>query len=48
MSEGMVRILSSYLTTSRPVSLRFDLSPTIAFITYLSFSGKIEKLKELD
>jgi len=45
MSEGMVRIHSSYLTTSMLVSPRFDLSPTIAFITYLSFSVKIGKLK---
>jgi hypothetical protein len=45
MSEGMVRIHSSYLTTSRLVFPRFDLSPTIAFITYLSFSVKIGKLK---
>jgi hypothetical protein len=46
MFDVTVRILSSSLIISRPVSLRLKLSPTIAFMSHLSSSVKVEKLKE--
>jgi len=46
MSDGMVRILSNSLITSRPAPLMANLPPLIAFISYLSFSIRIGKTKE--
>jgi hypothetical protein len=46
MFDVTVRIFSSSLIIYRPISLRLKLSPTIAFISYLSSSIKVEKLKE--
>jgi hypothetical protein len=40
-----VRILFSYLTTSRSVSPKPDLRPIMAFIVCLSSSVRIEKVK---
>jgi len=45
MSDGMVRILSSSLTTLRLAFLMPDLPPIIAFISCLSFLIKVGKLK---
>jgi len=45
MSDGMVRILSNSLITSRPAPLMADLPPPIAFISYLSFLIRVGKMK---
>jgi hypothetical protein len=43
--RGDVRTLSNCITTSRLVSPRLDLSPTKTFMTYLSISFKVGKVK---
>jgi hypothetical protein len=45
MPDGMMRILSSSLITLRLAFLMPDLPPIIAFISCLSFSIKVGKLK---
>jgi len=45
MSNGIVRILSSILTTLRVVSSRPDIPPITASMSYLSSSVRIGKLK---
>jgi len=45
MSKGMMRILTSCLTTLRPTFLRSDLPLTIAFMAFLSFLVRVGKEK---
>jgi hypothetical protein len=45
MYEGMMRILYSCFTTSRFVSSRHNLPPTITFMSCLSYLVRVGKLK---
>jgi hypothetical protein len=45
MSEGIMRILYSCFTTSRSVSSRHNLPPTITFMSCLSSLVRVGKLK---